>query len=242
MTKQSRAGIAVLATVLAWLGVAQPAQAARLPVTSTTALGKIQQEVPGLLTSLRKVKRDGFYAWAVTIKRSDGSVVVGYVDRKSGIVFDWTVQTAPDEPILDLDGPDRTRKPATPPPAVGEPLPPTAAVDTHPQPKPAVAAAATDQAAIPTIPVAPASTPSTSADSHGDDDDHDGDHDGDHGDDGDHRSPAVGTSNTESASASTESADRDDDDHDDGDDHVEQRSDDADRDGDDHDGGDKDDD
>ena len=221
MTKQSRAGIAVLATMLAWLGIAQPAQAARLPVTSTTALSKIQQEVPGLLTSLRKVKRDGFYAWAVTIKRSDGSVVVGYVDRRSGIVFDWTVQTAPDEPILDLDGPDRSRKAATPPPAIGEPLPPTAAVDTHPQPKPATAAPAQSEPARPTS-VAPA--PSASAEPETDDD-----ADDDSRDERDHRTGEQ-VAAAPAPTGTTDSAQRSDDD----DDHAEQRSTESGRDGGDH--------
>ena len=223
MTKQSRASIAVLATMLAWLGIAQPAQAARLPVTSTTALSKIQQEVPGLLTSLRKVKRDGFSAWAVTVKRSDGSVVVGYVDRKSGIVFDWTVQTAPDEPILDLDGPDRTRKPATPPPAIGEPLPPTAAVDTHPQPKPATAAAIQSEPAQSTS-VAPATAPSAEPKTDDDADNDSRDERDDHG--SDH------ASSTPAPSGTAEAAHRSDDDHDD---HAQQRSTDSGRDGDDHD-------
>ena len=228
MTKQARTSIALLATALAWLGVAQPAQAARLPVTSTTALTKIQQEVPGLLTSLRKVKRDGFYAWAVTIKRSDGSVVVGYVDRKSGIVFDWTVQTAPDEPILDLDGPDRSRKPATPPPAIGEPLPPTAAVDTHSQPKPVVASAAADAAPAQAAAVAPAPTPSAS---HHDDDHDDHGTTDDHDDDPGARASSTQTPSSSSASSTHSNTDVDDDRDDD---HREQRSADTERDDDDH--------
>ncbi len=166
MQHRNRAGIAGLTALVAWTGLAQPAEAARLPVTSTKALRVVQEDVPGVSTSVRKVRRDGFLAWAVTITRSDGSVVVGYVDRRSGIVFDWTVQAAPNEPVLDLDGADKSRTPATPPPAVGEPLPSTAEVDQHRQPvaPTAPAAAATTPAPAPSEP-----TPAPSADHDSDD-------------------------------------------------------------------------
>jgi len=107
-----------------------PAQAIRLPVASKTAQATVLKVVPGSLVKISRAKRDGFKAWAITVKRVDGSIVVGYVDRRSGHVFDWTVQQAPDEPVIDLDGPDKSRKPAPLPPAVGEPLPDDATVDS----------------------------------------------------------------------------------------------------------------
>jgi hypothetical protein len=51
----------------------------------------------------------------VSITRSDGSIVVGYVDVKNGIAFDWTVASSPGAPVIDLDGNDAALAPADPP-------------------------------------------------------------------------------------------------------------------------------
>jgi hypothetical protein len=32
----------------------------------------------------------------VTVARADGSVIIGYVDKSSGIVYDWVVKKSPD--------------------------------------------------------------------------------------------------------------------------------------------------
>jgi hypothetical protein len=45
---------------------------------------------------VRQVSRAGYSAWAVTVQRSDGSIVTGFVDRVTATVFDWQVmQEAP---------------------------------------------------------------------------------------------------------------------------------------------------
>lgn len=112
-------GLAAAITSVALAGVvlisAGPAQAARTVIPAETAQAKVTKKVPGDVVSVKRTKRDGFASWAVTVERADGSIVVGYVDRASGIIFDWTVQKAPGEPVIDLDGPAATLTPAKPP-------------------------------------------------------------------------------------------------------------------------------
>lgn len=109
----------VLATILVGAAIAgaNAATAAPAPaiVPAATAQLKVVKKVPGEVLSVRRAKRDGFVSWAVTVQRRDGSIVVGYVDTKSGIIFDWTVQQGPGEPVVDLDGSARTLTPAAPP-------------------------------------------------------------------------------------------------------------------------------
>lgn len=50
----------------------------------------------GTPQSVSRASRGGYAAWKVRVQRADGSVVTGYVDRSSGVVFDWIVnQEAP---------------------------------------------------------------------------------------------------------------------------------------------------
>lgn len=118
MRTTSRAALALTgvgALLAGSLLLATSAEAAHLKTTSAVATATVLGDVPGEVLSVARTQRDGFRAWAVTVGRADGSVVVGYVDRRSGIVFDWTVQAGPDQPVVDLDGPDRTLSPAPAP-------------------------------------------------------------------------------------------------------------------------------
>lgn len=45
----------------------------------------------GILQYTRQETHRGYDTWAVTVKRTDGSVVTGYVDRTTGSAFDWVV-------------------------------------------------------------------------------------------------------------------------------------------------------
>lgn len=45
----------------------------------------------GKVTSVQKVTRSGLAAFAVTVERSDGSVITGYVDAATGTAFDWVI-------------------------------------------------------------------------------------------------------------------------------------------------------
>jgi hypothetical protein len=94
-----------------------PAQAAGALTAAKQARAKVQSAVPGTVLSVKKSTRSGYSAWAVSIARSDGSVVVGYVDVKTGIAFDWTLAAATGAPVIDLDGADSALKPAEPPKA-----------------------------------------------------------------------------------------------------------------------------
>ena len=42
-----------------------------------------------------KATRGGLQTWAVRIERSNGEVLTGYVDRASGVVMDWVVNSGP---------------------------------------------------------------------------------------------------------------------------------------------------
>jgi len=94
-----------------------PAQAAGALTAAKQARVKVQAAVPGTVLSVKKSIRSGYAAWAVSIARSDGSVVVGYVDVKTGIAFDWTLAASTGAPVIDLDGADSALKPAEPPKA-----------------------------------------------------------------------------------------------------------------------------
>lgn len=45
----------------------------------------------GTVLSTTRVQRGGYEAFAVQIQRADGSVVTGYVEASTGVVFDWVV-------------------------------------------------------------------------------------------------------------------------------------------------------
>ena len=92
-----------------------PAQAAGALTSAKQARAKALAAAPGTVLSVKKGTRSGYPAWAVSITRSDGSIVVGYVDVKDGIAFDWTVASSPGAPVIDLDGKDAALAPADPP-------------------------------------------------------------------------------------------------------------------------------
>ncbi|CAB4761948.1 MAG: hypothetical protein F2702_07115 [Actinobacteria bacterium] len=92
-----------------------PAEAAGALTSAKQARAKALAAAPGTVISVKKGTRSGYPAWAVSITRSDGSIVVGYVDVKNGIAFDWTLTSSPGAPVIDLDGNDAALVPADPP-------------------------------------------------------------------------------------------------------------------------------
>ena len=65
-------------------------------VTSSDAARKVVAKTGGTVLSVSKATRGGYKAWAVRVRMTDGSVVTGYVDRASGVIYDWvTNQAAP---------------------------------------------------------------------------------------------------------------------------------------------------
>jgi hypothetical protein len=80
-----------------------PAQASGAHTAAKQARVKVQLVVPGKVLSVKKSLRSGY------------SVVVGYIDVKTGIAFDWTLAASTGAPAIDLDGADSVLKPAEPP-------------------------------------------------------------------------------------------------------------------------------
>lgn len=64
-------------------------------ITASTARSLVLAEAPGSVMSVGKTTRGGFPAFAVKVKRADGSTVTGYVTRADGVIFDWTQTAAP---------------------------------------------------------------------------------------------------------------------------------------------------
>lgn len=76
---------------------AESKASAAAPAISKAKASKIAlSEAPGEVMGISSRSRKGYQAWAVQIMRPDGSIVTGYVDRASGVAFDWVIdQQAP---------------------------------------------------------------------------------------------------------------------------------------------------
>lgn len=51
-------------------------------------------QAPGEVVKTWSTVRDGYRAYAVKVLRPDGSLATGFVDRATGVVFDWTTVAA----------------------------------------------------------------------------------------------------------------------------------------------------
>ncbi len=58
-------------------------------VGGARAKAAVLKVAPGRVEGVSATKRGGYSAYAVKVVRADGSVVIGYVDRATGVVFDW---------------------------------------------------------------------------------------------------------------------------------------------------------
>ena len=88
---------------------AQKTKAAQVSEISSSQAASIVLKAAGgeSVTSVSKTTRQGTRAWAVTVQRSDGSVLTGYANRKNGTVFDWvTVKDAPAAPTASASSHD----------------------------------------------------------------------------------------------------------------------------------------
>ena len=94
-TRRVAAAAAAATVMLASALASGSALAAQDSVPAKAARATVVAKAPGQVTSVRLARRQGFTAWAVTVQRNDGSVVVGYVDARSGIIFDWAVLRPP---------------------------------------------------------------------------------------------------------------------------------------------------
>lgn len=69
-------------------------------VSSSSSVGQIDREYAikavvdatgGKVTKVDSLNHNGIDAFSVTVKRTDGSVVTGYVNKSSGAVYEWAV-------------------------------------------------------------------------------------------------------------------------------------------------------
>ena len=60
-------------------------------ITARQARAAVTAATSGTVVSTSRTQRDGYDAFAVQIQRTDGSVVTGYVDSATAVVFDWVV-------------------------------------------------------------------------------------------------------------------------------------------------------
>lgn len=74
-----------------------PAATMTDPTTSISraeARSLVLAQAPGEIVKTWSAVRDGYRAYAVKVLRPDGSLATGFVDRASGVVFDWTTVAA----------------------------------------------------------------------------------------------------------------------------------------------------
>ena len=60
-------------------------------ISEKSAKETVQGATEGEVLNVKKTQHNGVSAFAVTVSRPDGSVVTGYVDASSSVVFDWVV-------------------------------------------------------------------------------------------------------------------------------------------------------
>lgn len=60
----------------------------------------------GKVTGVETMTYNGVDAFAVTVKRTDGSVITGYVDRSSGDIYEWVVVKAAPAPVKQYEEDD----------------------------------------------------------------------------------------------------------------------------------------
>lgn len=63
-------------------------------ISRAEARSLVLAQAPGEIVKTWSAVRDGYRAYAVKVLRPDGSLATGFVDRASGVVFDWTTVAA----------------------------------------------------------------------------------------------------------------------------------------------------
>ncbi|CAB4686851.1 unannotated protein [freshwater metagenome] len=64
-------------------------------ITANDAAAIVLAASGGKATDAQQVTHGGYNAWAITVSRADGSVVKGFVEATSGVIFDWSVVSGP---------------------------------------------------------------------------------------------------------------------------------------------------
>jgi hypothetical protein len=73
------------------------------PISAAQARQAAVAATSGKVLATSRVERSGYDAFAVQIERADGSVVTGYVEATSGVVFDWVVDKKAPAPAATYD-------------------------------------------------------------------------------------------------------------------------------------------
>lgn len=60
-------------------------------ISKSAATSLVLAQAPGSAIAAEGSTRKGYPAWAIQVRRSDGSLVTAYVDRSSGVIVDWTL-------------------------------------------------------------------------------------------------------------------------------------------------------
>lgn len=68
------------------------------PITVDQARSAAVMAADGSVLGTQRVQHAGYDSYAVQIKRVDGSIVTGYVEASTGVVYDWVVDQAAPAP------------------------------------------------------------------------------------------------------------------------------------------------
>ena len=96
-TKTSTPTTAQAAPTAASAPTASASAQPRIAATQATSL--VVAATGGTARSTQATTHAGFEAFAVQVQRPDGSIVTGYVEATSGVIFDWVVDQAAPQPV-----------------------------------------------------------------------------------------------------------------------------------------------
>ena len=72
---------------------AEPAQSQSVnTISEKVAKAAVRSATEGRVTGVTTTQHNGVSAFAVTVSRPDGSVVTGFVDASSAVIYDWVVK------------------------------------------------------------------------------------------------------------------------------------------------------
>ena len=80
------------------------------PITANQARSAAVKAADGNVLGTQRVQHAGYDAYAVQIKRADGSIVTGYVEASTGVVYDWVVNQAAPAPQAAYEDDDDDEK------------------------------------------------------------------------------------------------------------------------------------
>lgn len=83
----------------------EPTKSADPGISSDQARSIVMKQGDGVKAlAVGKDSHQGYQTWAVRVERASGEVITGYVDRDSGVVIDWVVNSKPAAPAATTSG------------------------------------------------------------------------------------------------------------------------------------------